>query len=232
MLASAPASQAITRQEPVLPVLALEAPVADCAPFDGALSQAKAKLELRRFGLADRNLQAEPRELPTLAKLAAKPRNPSKAAAKSLHHLSEYKRTSLWSASKRVCILPLALKFRSEEVRPIEPPVHAPDISTDSELFPVKGLLTRVAPAVHDTQRDGFRAFSSADLQRFRAAARIQIREARLRNFIYNDLPAPSTSLLWAGIRINGQGLAAEAHPEAKPVPLRPPLQTPEFAEV
>jgi hypothetical protein len=203
--------------------LAFETPVPACAPLDRVLPQARAFLEPCGIKLADRWAKIDPR------KRSAKLRNPNHSIGRSLSLPAEFRRPFSWAASSRTwtassltAVHPSALKFRCEEIHPVEHPVQIPALSARAGRLLRRGALAKIAPAAHDRQRERFLGLGVTDFQRFRAAAHIQIRGPVLRNSTISDLPVLSTSLPWRGVP-----MVSEIRLGATPLPLRPSLQTP-----
>jgi hypothetical protein len=217
--AMSPVPRAIPRQPPIPPVVALKTPISDCPGLVRAPLPAPAFLQPRGILPAARSVRPEPRDFCTKLYIPnAGMRRSSRTPVKLSRTSSSWVRT----ASSRAAALPSALECRREEIRAIRPWVPFPTMPARAESFALAGVLASVTPAAQDHRGGRFRAFSSAGIQRFRAAAHIQIREPELHNSATGDLPAPSTSLPWRGI----PGIS-EIRLGGSPVPLRPALLTP-----
>jgi hypothetical protein len=117
---------------------------------------------------------------------------------------------------------PVAWVSSTEEIRSMEVRVQAPGVPVQPEPLLSNGSFAKIPLGLHNKRSEQLGALGSPGIQRFRAAALIQIREPGLRNSVPSDLPVLSTSLRWPGIR-----MVSEFPLGATPVPLRPPLQTP-----
>jgi hypothetical protein len=102
--------------------------------------------------------------------------------------------------------------------------IRIPAMPAPAERLAPLETLARIVPEVAAGPRMQAQVVGSSDSQRFRAAARIRIREPELWYSIPGQLPFPSASMRWLAARMVSQILRI-----ATPVPLRPSLQTPDL---
>jgi hypothetical protein len=220
-----------SRQIPPIPsTWAVETPVSGCAPPALGLWYALAFLEPRGVGPAGRNLVSGPRELPQRSRRAPAVRLAARAGSvRTAHPSGTWELAAIGQdlacvrvGSMRVTWMGVTWISSTEDIHPMEVRVRAPGMPAQPELLLAGESFASLSLGVQDQPREHPWTLGLPEIQRFRAAALIQIREPQLRNSAPSDLPIPSTNLPWLGV-----GMVSAVPPAAIPVPLRPPLQNP-----
>ncbi len=212
-------------QDPIPSAWVLKPPVSGCVPLDRTPLQALAFLEPRGIGPAGRNLVSGLRELPMRSRRAPEFRQGARTGSVRFAHPSgtwEFASGHASAQQGHVLPMPVAWVSSTEDIHPMGVRVQAPGIPARPEPLLSNRPPARIRLGVHDQPRQRFGAFGLPGIQRFRAAALIQIREPELRNSAPSDLPVLSTSLPWPGVR-----MVSKFPLGATPVPLRPAVQNP-----